>query len=225
MNAIDIIYLEDQRGISKLWIGFSMYRICCFKMLDHFISQGCDSLQGQFETLKQFHFCIALQCQFTYSVCSHISISFSDIKGDLIGMIFHKGSSICPSSGHYISMISVIKIWYLCRHWAGTKGHHLLSEQRNRRQNSISTAFPEDFVHYLSCFAIYCYDCGSWFCFKCSGLVYEIYSRGGPSSYVYCVVYFCIDVITCAISVNCFWLFHTLDDELEHSQTMTMFIL
>ncbi len=41
-----------------------------------------------------------------------------------------------------------------------------------------------------------------WFCFECSGLVHERYSRRGPSLYVYCVVYFCINAIPCRRSLN-----------------------
>ncbi len=33
-----------------------------------------------------------------------------------------------------------------------------------------------------------------WSCLVCSGLVYEIYSRGVPSMYVYCVVCYCLIV-------------------------------
>ncbi len=36
-----------------------------------------------------------------------------------------------------------------------------------------------------------------WFCLECFGPIHEIYSRGGPSSYIYCVVYVCIDVTLC----------------------------
>ncbi len=40
--------------------------------------------------------------------------------------------------------------------------------------------------------------------FDCSGLVHEIYSRAGPSLYIYCVVYFFmpVDVTPCTRSVN-----------------------
>ncbi len=31
-----------------------------------------------------------------------------------------------------------------------------------------------------------------WFCFVCSGLTYEIYSGGGSSMYVYCMVCYCV---------------------------------
>ncbi len=47
----------------------------------------------------------------TQVICNRSSISILDFKGDLLGMIFHKGPS--TSSGNYTS-ISVNKIWYLC---------------------------------------------------------------------------------------------------------------
>ncbi len=52
----------------------------------------------------------------------------------------------------------------------------------------ISIAYFHDFfIHWplspISSSVSWC-----WSCFVCSGLTYEIYSEGGPSTYVYCVV-------------------------------------
>ncbi len=100
---------------------------------------------------------------------------------------------------------------------------------------------PEDLVSYLSCFTFYCSDCGSWFflpldilvylmlLLECSGFVYEIYSIGGPSLYIYCVVYFCIDITLCTRSGNSFltlvhfrWQTGTPLDK-EHYYTLNVF--
>ncbi len=51
-----------------------------------------------------------------------------------------------------------------------------------------------------------------------------IYSRGGPSSYIYCVIYFCIEVTPCTGSVV-FWLLYTFDGELKHPWIISICIL
>ncbi len=50
----------------------------------------------------------------------------------------------------------------------------------------------------------------------CSGLAYEIYSGGGPSTYVYCVVCYHVIVAPYVRSVgHVFAYFYTLDDDSE----------
>ncbi len=125
------------------------------------------------------------------------------------------------------------------RHWADNNGCHLFSEWRSKRRNSILnrvllktlflTCHVLPFTLMIADLDFFC----PWlfyfiqkFCFECYRLVHGIYGRGGPSSYVYCVVYFCIDVTPCTRSVNSFfWLFYTSDDELEHPWTMSISIL
>ncbi len=86
-------------------------------------------------------------------------------------------------------------------HWAGHNGCLLLSELRRRHQHSIlnrfllktsfnslqSFTFATCLIHWPLSPAI---SSVSWCrsCFVCSGLTYEIYSGGGPSRYVYCMV-------------------------------------
>ncbi len=89
-------------------------------------------------------------------------------------------------------------------HWACPNGCHLL---RRRHRNSILNRFPlKTSLHALLTFIYFCYLFILWplspaassvslyrSCLVCSGLAYEIYSGGGPSTYVYCVV--CYHVI------------------------------
>ncbi len=50
----------------------------------------------------------------------------------------------------------------------------------------------------------------------CSGLAYEIYSEGGPSTYVYCMVCYCVIAAPYVRSVGqVFTYLYTLDDDLE----------
>ncbi len=59
----------------------------------------------------------------------------------------------------------------------------------------------------------------SWYqsCHLCSGLAYEIYSGGGPSTYVYCVVCYRVIVAPYVRSVgHVFAYIYTLDDDSEH---------
>ncbi len=59
----------------------------------------------------------------------------------------------------------------------------------------------------------------SWYqsCFVCSGLAYEIYSGGGPATYVYCVVCYCVIAAPYVRSVgHVFTYLYTLDDDSEH---------
>ncbi len=46
-----------------------------------------------------------------YVLCNR-SISLTDVDGQLMGLILHKGSS--TNSGHYISMVKVGEIWFDC---------------------------------------------------------------------------------------------------------------
>ncbi len=58
----------------------------------------------------------------------------------------------------------------------------------------------------------------SWYrsCLVCSGLAYEIYSGGGPSTYVYCVVCYRVIVALYVRSVgHVFAYLDTLDDNSE----------
>ncbi len=104
------------------------------------------------------------------------------------------------------------------RHWAGKNGRHLLSEWRGRCRNLILNTSPaEDFFPNLSRFSFYCYDGKSplvlsmailiylLVLFECFGLVNEIYSRGDPSSYVYCVVYFSRVLYNLNNELECSW--------------------
>ncbi len=53
-------------------------------------------------------------------------------------------------------------------------------------------------------------------CLVCSGLAYEIYSGASPSTYVYCVVYYCVIVAPHVRSVgHVFVYLYTLDDDSE----------
>ncbi len=53
-------------------------------------------------------------------------------------------------------------------------------------------------------------------CLVCSGLAYEIYSGGGPSTYVYCVVCYRVLVAPYLRSVgHVFAYLYTLDDDSE----------
>ncbi len=58
-----------------------------------------------------------------------------------------------------------------------------------------------------------------WSCLVCSGRAYEIFSGGGPSTYVYCVVCYRVTVAPYIRSVGhvCAY-FYTLDDDLEGSK-------
>ncbi len=54
------------------------------------------------------------------------------------------------------------------------------------------------------------------FCLVWSGLAYEIYNGGGPSTYVYCVVCYCVIVAPYVRSVgHVFAYLYTLDDDSE----------
>ncbi len=53
-------------------------------------------------------------------------------------------------------------------------------------------------------------------CLVCSGLAYEVYSEGGPSTYVYCVVCYRVTVAPYVRSVgHIFAYLYTLDDDVE----------
>ncbi len=81
-------------------------------------------------------------------------------------------------------------------------GCRLLSELRRRHRNSILNRFLlKTSFHALLTFIYFCYffilwplspaaSSVSWYrsCLVWSGLAYEIYRGGGPSTYVYCVV-------------------------------------
>ncbi len=55
-----------------------------------------------------------------------------------------------------------------------------------------------------------------WSCLVCSGLAYEIYSGGGSSTYVYCVVCYHVIVVPYVRSVgHVFAYLYTLDDDSE----------
>ncbi len=79
-------------------------------------------------------------------------------------------------------------------HWAWLNGCCLLSEVRRRHWNSILNRFPVKISFHTLLTFIYILivwplspaaSSVSWYC---SRLAYEIYSGGGPSTYVYCVV-------------------------------------
>ncbi len=68
-----------------------------------------------------------------------------------------------------------------------------------------------------------------WSCFVCSELAYEIYSGGGPSLYVYCVV--CCHMMAAPYSSICkkcccvFTHHYTLDDDLECSMECKLYFI
>ncbi len=89
-------------------------------------------------------------------------------------------------------------------YWACPNGCRLLSELRTRHHNFyrflLKTSFQSLFSFTFVTFFIHlslspAASSVSWChsCFVCSGLTYEIYSGGGPSTYIYCMV--CYQVI------------------------------
>ncbi len=55
-------------------------------------------------------------------------------------------------------------------------------------------------------------------CLVCSGLAYEIYSGGGPSMYIYCVVSYCVTVAPYVRSVgHVFAYLYTFNDDSERT--------
>ncbi len=106
----------------------------------------------------------------------------------------------------------------------------LLSELRRKHRNSILNRFLlMTSFHALLTFIYFYYlfilwplsptaSSVSWnrSCFVCSWLTYEIYSGGGPSTYVYWVVCYCVIVALCVRSVgHVFAYLYTLHDDLE----------
>ncbi len=87
----------------------------------------------------------------------------------------------------------------------------LLSELRRRHTQQVVP--PEDLFPFLlsfTCVTFFIHWPFSpaassinlcWPCFVCSGLTYEIYSGGGPYTYIYCVVCYC--VIAARICTKC----------------------
>ncbi len=54
-------------------------------------------------------------------------------------------------------------------------------------------------------------------CYVCSGIAYEIYSGGGPSTYIYCMVCFRVIATPYVRSIgHVFAYLYTLDDDSEH---------
>ncbi len=82
---------------------------CINTYYGYIMTWGC---RGAFIQISEIlnHTCIHNK-DTTQVICNRF-ISLPDLKGDLIFLIFHKWPY--TSSGHYISIISVNTIWYLC---------------------------------------------------------------------------------------------------------------
>lgn len=83
-------------------------------------------------------------------------------------------------------------------HWTGNNGHHMLRDYRSRCQHSILNRFILKTLfricHVSPCIVMNADLFLSWFV---SAFVHEIYKRGDPFTYVYCVGFFCIHVTPC----------------------------
>ncbi len=126
-------------------------------------------------------------------------------------------------------------------HWACPNGCLQPVEWvEEKRRNSIFNRFLlKTSFHALFTFIYFCYLFGSlspaassvswyWSYLVYSELAYEIYSGGGPSAYVYCLVCYRVIVAPNVWSVgHVFTYLYTLDDNLEsHSLwTMRLFLL
>ncbi len=138
-------------------------------------------------------------------------ISLTAFDGQLMVLILHKESS--TNSGHYIFMVKVGDIWFECDDVKITK----IEVNNFSNSNTVYMLFYKRSAwwKHLRGIGLVPMDaacCSSWsplsityfhsLCFVCSGFTYEIYSGGGPITYVYCVGYYCMIVAPCVRSVG-----------------------
>ncbi len=97
-------------------------------------------------------------------------------------------------------------------------------------REGIKTPYSTDSSSFYSLFSFYFHfiifpihrplslpgSCVYWYrpCFICCGLTYETYSGGGPSTYIYCMVWYHVITVLCVECVGrVFALLYTVDNE------------